>query len=65
MLINSATLTARLNHLLNELPVIRRLDPKDYRVECWQQRKAELLDAIQSLEDDGRERLSRADSTFW
>ncbi len=65
MLIHRATLTARLNHLLNELPLIRRLDPADYRVESWQARKKELVDAIQSLEDDSQPRLSLGESTFW
>ncbi len=65
MLISTATLTARLNHLLSELPLIRRLDPMDYRYESWQSRKQELVAAILFLEDDGQERLSPEDSTFW
>jgi hypothetical protein len=65
MLIHRATLTARLNHLINELPVIRRLDPSDYRVECWQGRRQELVDAIAQLHDDSKLRITREDSTFW
>lgn len=47
----SATLTARLNVLLRELPAIRKMDDDDYRREAWCRRKAALLRSLQELDE--------------
>ncbi len=46
----SATLTARLNVLLRELPAVSRMDDCDYRREAWCRRKAALLRSVQELD---------------
>jgi hypothetical protein len=47
----SATLIARLNVLLRELPAVREMDTYDYRRESWCRRKEDLLRAVQELDE--------------
>jgi hypothetical protein len=47
----SATLTARLNVLLRDLPAVSKMDDCDYRREAWCRRKASLLRSLQELDE--------------